>query len=97
MMLKIMGYHPQSLADVPHIPPLFAEQSDACRVIRDRMDFARQQLQEGRFPSTIRTEDGDVLTLLEGQRKVDEDTGIAAINRSPFDLNQWARLHPDLD
>jgi hypothetical protein len=61
------------------------------------MDFASQQLQKGRFPGTIRTKDGDVLTLLEGQRKVGENTGIAPINRSPFDLNQWARLHPDLD
>ena len=49
LMLKIMGHHPQTLPDVPHIPLLFAEQPDARRVIRDRMNFARQQLQQGRF------------------------------------------------
>jgi hypothetical protein len=49
LMLKIMGHHPQALADVPHIPPLFAEQPDARCIVMDRVDFARQQLQQGRL------------------------------------------------
>jgi hypothetical protein len=61
------------------------------------MDLAGQQFQKGRFPGAIGTEDGDMLTLLEGQREVVEDTGIPPIDRRSFNLDKWARLHPDLD
>ena len=71
-MLKIMGHHAQSFAHIPDVPPFFAKEPDMRLIIRNWMDLARQQLQKGRFPGTIGTEDGDVLTLLEGQRKVGE-------------------------
>jgi hypothetical protein len=51
------------------------------------MDIACQQFQKSRFPSAIRTEDGDVFTHLDGQREVIEDTGIPPIDRRPFDLD----------
>ena len=86
-MLKIMGHHPQSLPYIPDVPPFFAEYADARRIIRDWMDLAGQQFQKSRFPSAIRTEDGDVFTHLDGQREVVEDTGIPPIDRRPFDLD----------
>ena len=71
-MLKVVRDHAQSLANIPDVPPFFAKEPDMRLIIRNWMDLARQQLQKGRFPGTIGTEDGDVLTLLEGQRKVGE-------------------------
>jgi hypothetical protein len=51
------------------------------------MDLAGQQLQKCRFPGAIGTENGDMFTLVERQRKVGEDTGVAPINRRPIDLD----------
>src|SRR5262245_46499371 len=88
-MLKIMRHHPQTFADLPHVPLLLAKQTDTSPIVRDRMNFTGQQLQQGRFPRPVRAQDSSVYPFLERERQVCEHAGIAPVHSSMLDVEDW--------
>src|SRR5690242_8025106 len=78
------------LPHVPDVPLRLAEEPDGSALFRHRVHFAGQELENGRLPGAIRTEDGRVLIRLQQEREIIEHTGVPAVDLRVCDLEDAA-------
>src|SRR6476660_8129484 len=90
-MLKIMRHHPQSFANVPHVPLFVAEQANTRLIQWNWMDFSGEKFEKGRLARPVRADDRRMLSLVQGEGKVNEDATFSPIDRSMLDVKD--RMH----
>ena len=92
LMLKIMRHHPQSLAHIPDIPLLFAEQPNRCLIIGKGMHFTGQQFEDRRFACAVGTKDRGVHPCCKREGQVIEHAGVTPIDCRLFDVEYGTSL-----
>src|SRR5690606_27637255 len=90
LALQIVRHDAEARAQLPHVPALLAEEEQAAPLLLDRIDLAREQLEQRRLAGAVRTEDRGVAAARDRERQAVEDARVAAVSG---DVLQFDDVH----